>query len=80
MAKGDIYVNLPIFSTSDIIFGILNKVSYMLNFCILHEKWFIHLQKADDQNICFNHFLLYLKNVLTIEHQMSVNMKKTRHF
>ena len=76
----EIDVGLPIFSTADIIFGIPKKVSFMPNFCILHAKWFIHLHKADDQNIFFNQFLLYLQNVLTIEHQIAVNMKNTLLF
>ena len=61
--------------TIDIIFGMITSARKSINFCILHAKWYIHLNKQEDNHINFAHFLLYLKNVLVIEKQVAVNQK-----
>ena len=66
--------------TIDIIFGIISSARKSINFCILHAKWYIHLNKQVDNHIHFANFLLYLKNVLVIEKQIAVNQKLIKSF
>ena len=62
--------------TQDIIFGILCTPSVRPNYLILHAKWWIHLSRNDEQNVNFNTFLIYLKNVLSVEKCIAVNCKE----
>ena len=62
--------------TQDIIFGILSTPSVRPNFLILHAKWWIHLSRNDEQNVNFQSFLIYLKNVLSVEKCIAVNRKE----
>jgi len=61
--------------TASIIFGIFTGISNRLNFCILHAKWYIHLQKQSNQHVQYNQFMKYFNNVICIEHQLAVNRK-----
>ena len=67
-------------STSNIIFGIHSGSKLCINFCILHAKWFINVNRKVDHNLNFDLFKCYLKNVLTIENQIAVNRKQLPHF
>ena len=40
-------------TTVDIIFGILRGTVKSVNFCILHAKWFIHINKEADNHVNF---------------------------
>ena len=62
--------------TQDIIFGILSTPSVRPNVLILHAKWWIHLSRIDEQNVNFHSFLIYLKNVLSVEKCIAVNRKE----
>ena len=66
--------------TIDIIFGKKTSEGKSINFCILHAKWYIHLNKQVDNHKHFANFLLYLKNVLVIEKQIAVNQKLIKSF
>ena len=63
---------LPVLSTVDIIFGIPKCSLYLANYCILHAKWYIHLQKQENKNVSFNKFLLYFESMYIIEKQQYV--------
>ena len=67
-------------SAPEIIFGLQSRMKHELNFCILHAKWFIHLKKQEDHNVCFANFICYLKNVFIIEKQIAINKKSLPHF
>ena len=71
MIEGN-YFNL---STSNIIFGIFSGSKKRINFCILHAKWFINVNRQEDY-LNFNLFKSYLKGVLIIENQIAVNRKQ----
>ena len=62
--------------TQDIIFGIISTPSVRPIFLILHAKWWIHLSRIDEQNVNFHSFLIYLKNVLSVEKCIAVNRKE----
>ena len=64
-------------TTRDIIFGIVNSASFMINFCILHAKWYIHLNKKEDI-VCFANFWQYLQNVLKVEHELANSCKNMK--
>ena len=66
-------------TTAEIIFGKLNTTYAATNFCILHAKWFIHLNK-NQQIITFNQYKNYLRNVFTVEKQIYINNKKAEKF
>lgn len=67
-------------TTVDIIFGILSGTVKSVNICVLHAKWFIHINKQIDHHVNFVHFLRYLKDVLVIEKQIAVNQKSVAYF
>ena len=50
--------------TIDIIFGMITSARKSINFCILHAKWYIHLNKQNDHHVNFANFLCYLRGVL----------------
>ena len=60
-------------TTSDIIFGLHKKFDFLYNFCILHAKWWIHLNREEDQLVNFYHFKIYLKKTINIEKQIALN-------
>ena len=64
----------------NVIFGILAKHSFTLNFCILHAKWFIHCQKIRKQSVHFARFCSYLKRVLQVEQTISTRNKTVDKF
>ena len=61
--------NLQI-STSDIIFGILNRSCFNVNFCIIYANWFIHRHKSEE-HISVDDFKSYLKGVLIVDKQIA---------
>ena len=65
--------------TSEVIFGKFGISHRSSNFCLLHAKWFIHLNRSQ-QIISFENFRSYLKNVFTIEKQIYVNKNKQQEF
>ena len=67
-------------STSNIIFGIHSGSNTCINFCILHAKWFINLNRQEERNLNFDLFKNYLKGVLIIENQIAVNRKELPFF
>ena len=71
---------LPVLSTADIIFGIPKNSAFKLNFIVLHAKWFIHLQKQDDHNVCMNKFHVYLKSIIEVEKEIAINRKDMNTF
>ena len=66
-------------TTAEIIFGKFGISNTAPNFCILHAKWFIHLNKKEN-NISFNCFKKYLKNVFIIERQIYLRKGKQKTF
>ena len=64
--------SLPVLSTIDVIFGIPKCSCFVANYCLIHAKWYIHVQKREKQNVTFNNFLLYFENVFIIEKQQAV--------
>ena len=66
-------------TTVEIIFGKLGLTDTPINFCILHAKWFIHLNK-DKEITSFHAFKRYLRNVFTIEKQIYTNKGKFHKF
>jgi len=70
---------------TDIMFGIPYKKSqdntlYVMNFVVMYGKWFIHKCKQDCKSIIFRSFLCYLKYVLSIERQVSINNNTITEF
>ena len=77
-------VLLPLRITN-ILFGIpfnrsQDKLLFILNFIVLHGKWFIYKCKREENHIRFVPFLRYLKNVLYVEKDMAILMKKEQEF
>ena len=70
------HINL---TTVEIIFGKLGLTNAPINFCVLHAKWFIHLDK-DKHIISFHAFKRYLRNVFTIEKQIYTNNGRLHKF
>ena len=73
-------VNIPL-KITDVLFGIPYKktqddIMPILNFVIMYGKWFIYTQRQDKREIFFLNFLQYLKHVLKIEEQVSINKNK----
>ena len=66
-------------TTAEVIFGKFGIPNTAANFCILHTKWYIHLNK-EQPVISFHYFKQYLKNVLVIEKQIYVNRRKIEAF
>lgn len=64
----------------DILFGVQNEndddILDVLNFVILHGKWYIHRQKCMKKYISFYNFQIYLKHVLDIERCILQSHKK----
>ena len=58
-------------SLIDVIFGILLPKCVLINYCILHAKWFLHKEykKFDNNSIkpSFDNYLYWLKEVVKIE-------------
>ena len=69
-----------VLTSIDIIFGVTDVKEYILNYLILHAKWYIHMQKQTDQNVFFYLFLKYLKVVLVIEERIACNKKMLKYF
>ena len=67
-------------STSKIIFGIHSGSKLYINFCILHAKWFININRQENHYLNFDIFKSYLKRVLIIENQIAVNRKQLPFF
>ena len=65
-------------TTKDIIFGLHSLLHVQYNFCILHAKWWIHINREQDQklNLNFCHFRVYLKGIIAIEKQIAANKNK----
>ena len=66
-------------TTIEIIFGKFGLKYTAVNFCILHAKWFIHLNK-DKKLISFQSFKSYLRNIFIIEKEIYTNRKKIKTF
>jgi hypothetical protein len=60
-----------IVQTVRVLFGNYENGNFIENFCILHAKWWIHKTRNNDY-IHFLDFLVYLKSVIIIEHELSV--------
>ena len=76
----DINNTFDIHDICNVIFGILSKNSFTLNFCILHAKWFIHCQKVRKQGVLFARFCSYLKRILQVEETISTKNKAVDKF
>lgn len=57
--------------TIDIIFGINRTNTFRINFLVLHAKWWIHVNREQEQNILFPPFLFYIKKIMFIEKQIA---------
>ena len=66
-------------STQEIIFGKFGAMDLTPNYCILHAKWYIHMNK-DKLEISFNGFKKYLKSVLIVEKQIYINRRRLAEF
>ena len=71
------HISPTMLSKKDIIFGQLLPNSELINFCILHGKWFLHREyKKNNNNIpirpIFVLFLSYLKYRLKIENYIAI--------
>ena len=77
---GNIDNSLPALSTVDIIFGIPKCTCYLANYCVIHAKWYIHLQKNENSNIEFMKFLVYFENVFIIDKQLAIHQNKLSQF
>ena len=72
-------VNTPL-SVANIIFGIHSITSFNVNFVILHAKWFIYCNRESNNNVNFDHFMKYLKNVIEIEKHIAVSNGTLRNY
>ena len=54
--------------------------SFNVNFVILHAKWFIHCNRESNNNVNFDHFMKYLKNVIEIEKHIAVSNGTLRNY
>ena len=77
---GNIDNSLPVLSTVDIIFRIVKCTCYLANYCVIHAKWYIHLQKNENSNIDFMKFLVYFENVIIIDKQLAIHQNKLSQF
>jgi hypothetical protein len=57
-------------TTKNILFGNLETNSFSENFCLLHAKWYIHSKREEE--VRFDRFLGYLKNVIKLEKEQSI--------
>jgi len=64
---------------NDIIFGIFDGNTFLLNFVILHAKWWIHKTPRDQINIVFYSYISYLKKVVELEKAVA-NRSKNIYF
>ena len=72
----------------EFLFGILIPNTFIVNFVQLHVKWFIHRawQRHKELNrntallIELSQFLNYLRYVLDVEKQMSIDSKGLQHY
>ena len=59
-------------SLDNVLFGILGNDCEIINFCILHSKWFLYTQYKNNYAIpgrgcSIQNYYAYMKNVITIE-------------
>ncbi len=67
----------------NILFGFVssNGIIDVLNYCILYAKYYIYIQSLSNQNkLDVYAYLTLLKNTLTIEQQISININKLDKF
>jgi len=77
-------VHIPL-KITDIMFGIPYKKSQdvtlcVLNFIVIHGKWFMYCCKKESQTVSISKFLCYIKYRLKIEHQVSISKGTERTF
>ena len=80
----------PIYNVSfilgcvDVIFGIVNNnndsVLNVLNFCILHGKWYIRKKKSKEEEITLKGFLHYISKRLEVEKYSLTGKGKSNYF
>ena len=63
-------------NSKKMLFGILDKSQFEVNFCILHAKWYIHKTRKSGNNnspvyFSFLSFLTMLKNVLRVDKEIA---------
>jgi hypothetical protein len=75
-------------SLKDVILGKVALQSHLINYCILHAKWFLHKQykntgrNSNKNSITpsFLQYLIYLKNSVTIEKCIAQNRNSEEYF
>ena len=70
---------------TDVIFGIIDKKSVLLNFCLLHAKWYLHRGYKEctynrEYKPSFLHYLIYLKYAIQVEETISINYNREDYY
>ena len=77
-------VHIPL-KITDILFGIVHLKTQddllpNLNYILVYAKWFLYTCKKESKPFPLKNFLNYLKYILSIEHQVSLNRNTSVRF